>query len=133
LFIDLDGWQGAAADGMTMDSGSGAMTTASRSYTRGSDTMEAIVVVGPTAAGPLAEIASGMHVETADSHLLQANIEGLKAIKSYDKNQNGGTIIVALSGDAMFSLSYNNIKEDDAVALAEKFDLGALAKAAQSQ
>ncbi|HLX18405.1 MAG TPA: hypothetical protein VKS24_24720, partial [Bradyrhizobium sp.] len=43
LFVDLDGWQGKKADGMSMEMSNVSMTTANRDYQRGSAQVHASV------------------------------------------------------------------------------------------
>jgi hypothetical protein len=58
-------------------------------------------------------------------------MQGLPVVKTFNTPQKSGAIIVALGKDAVFSLSYNGIAEDEALALADKFDLKAIQTAAQ--
>ena len=46
LLVDLNGWQGELARGMTMDMGSSKMINAGREYRQGGKQMNAMVMVG---------------------------------------------------------------------------------------
>ena len=126
LLIELPGWTADKADGMSMDMGDTKMTSASRNYHKGDARIEVAVMVGPAAEGALGAITMGMNVETSEGHMLKAELKGLKALKSFNNNDKSGGVLVALGEQAMFNFSYNGIVEDDAVALAEKFDWKAM-------
>jgi len=124
--VDLDGWQGKKPDGMSMEMPNGSMTTATREYQRGPARAHASVVVGQAAIGGLAPLLTGMNVTTNEGHMLTANMHGMQVMKSYTTAQKSGALLVALDKDAMFSFSYNGMTEDEALALAEKFDWKAI-------
>ena len=126
LLVDLDGWQGKKPDGMSMEMPNGSMTTATREYQRGPARAHASVMVGTAAMGALAPMQAGMNVTTSEGHMLTASMHGMQVLKSYTTAQKSGALIVALDKDAMFSLSYNGMTEDEALALAEKFDWKAI-------
>jgi hypothetical protein len=133
FLIDLDGWQGKKPDGMSMDMPNGSMTTATREYDKGPARFHASVVVGQAAIGGLAPILAGMNVTTSEGHMLTDTVRGMKVLKSYTTAQKSGALLVALDKDAMFSLSYNGMSEDEALALAEKFDWKAIQAAAKAK
>jgi hypothetical protein len=133
LFVELDGWQGKKPDGMSMEMPGTSMTTATRDYTRGSAQAHATVVMGQAATGALAPIQSGMNIQTSDGHMVTATMRGMQVLKSFTTSQKSGALMVALGRDAMFSLSYNGITEDEALALAEKFDWKAMQAATQAK
>ena len=131
LLVDLNGWQGKKPEGMSMEMTNNSMTTATRDYRRGAAQLHAAVVIGQAAAGALAPIQSGMNVQTTEGHMISSTMHGLSIIKTFNTKQSSGAIMVALGKDALFSLSYNGINEDEALALAEKFDWKAIQAAAQ--
>jgi hypothetical protein len=133
LFVDLDGWQGKKPDGMSMEMPNASITTATRDYQRGSAQVHASVMMGQAAAGAMAPIQSGMNVTTTEGHMLTTTMHGMKVLKSYTTAQKSGALMVALDKDAMFSFSYNGLSEDEALALAEKFDWKAIQAAAQKK
>jgi len=131
LLIDLDGWQGKKPDGMSMEMPNNSMTSASRAYQRGSAQLHAGVVMGQAAAAAMAPLQAGMNVQTADGHMISSTVHGLPALKSFNTKQKSGAILIALGKEAIFTLSYNGIAEDEAQALAEKFDWKAIQAAKQ--
>ena len=133
LLTDLDGWQGKKADGMSMDMPNGSMTTATREYQKGSAKANVSIVVGQTAVGALAPMVTGMNLKTSDGHMLTDTVQGMKVLKTYTTAQKSGALVVALDKDAMFSFAYSGLPEDDAVALAQKFDWKAMQAAAQKK
>jgi hypothetical protein len=133
LFVDLDGWQGKKPDGMSMEMPNASMTTATRDYQRGSAQLHASVMVGQAAAGALAPIQSGMNVTTVEGHMLTAAMHGMSVLKTYTTAQKSGALMVALDKDAILSFSYNGLSEDEALALADKFDWKAIQAAAQKK
>lgn len=133
LLVDLDGWQGKKADGMTMDMPNASMTTATRDYRRDAAQVHASVIVGAAATGALAATRAGMNIETTDGHVISTSMNGLPVTKTFNIKDKSGSIIVALTDNAMFSFSYNGITEDEALPLAQKFDWKAIQTAAQQK
>ena len=131
LLVDLNGWQGKKPDGMSMEMPNNSMTTATRDYQRGAAQLHAGVVTGQAATGALAALQTGMNIQTTDGHMISSTMQGLAVMKTFNTQQTYGSIMVALGKDALFSLSYNGIAEDEALALAEKFDWKAIQAAAQ--
>jgi hypothetical protein len=109
------------------------MSTANRDYQRGSAQAHASVMMGQSAVGALAPIQSGMNMTTSEGHMITATMRGMQVLKTYTTAQKSGALLVALDKDAMFSFSYNGITEDEALALAEKFDWNAMRAAAQKK
>jgi hypothetical protein len=118
LLVDLNGWQGKKPEGMSMEMTNNSMTTATRDYQRGAAQLHAAVVIG-------------MNVQTTEGHMISSTMHGLSIIKTFNTKQSSGAIMVALGKDVLFSLSYNEINGDEALALAEKFDWKAIQAAAQ--
>jgi hypothetical protein len=133
LFVDLDGWQGKKADGMSMEMSNVSMTTATRDYQRGPAQAHATVMMGQAAAGALGSIQSGMNLQTSDGHMTTSTMHGMSVLKSYNNPQKSGALMVALGKDAVFTFSYSGLSEDEALALAEKFDWQAIQTAAQAR
>ena len=133
LLIDLDGWQGMKPDGMSMEMPGGGMTTATRVYQKGPAKANAAVMTGQAASGALAPIQSGMKVSTSEGHMVTDTMQGMKVMKSYATVQKSGALLVALDKDAMFSFSYSGLTEDEALALAQKFDWKAIQAAVKAK
>jgi hypothetical protein len=124
LFVDLDGWQGKKPEGLSI--ADGAMTTATREYQQGAAQLRAVVVLGPAAAAALAATRIGVNIETGDVHVITSTMDGFPVTRTYDVPQKSGGIIVALGQDAMFTVYYKGITEDEVLPLAKKFDWKAL-------
>jgi hypothetical protein len=133
LFVDLDGWQGNKADGISMEMPGNSITSAKRDYSRGSSQLHVSVVMGPAAAGALAPTKSGIRVETSEGHMITTTLNDFPVTKSYNIPQKSGALLIALGPSALFSVSYNGISEDDALALARKFDWKAIQAATQQK
>jgi hypothetical protein len=133
LFIDLDGWQGNKADGVSMEMPGNSMTSAKRDYTRGSSQLHVSVVTGPAAAAALAPTRAGMNVETSEGHMVTTALNDFPVTKSYNIAQKSGAFLIALGPNALLTISYNGISEDDALALAGKFDWKAIQAATEQK
>ena len=131
LLVDLDGWQGKKPDGMSMEMTNMSMTTANRDYQKGAAQVHASVVLGQTAAGALAPLQNAMNIQTTEGHMVTSTMHGMPVLKSFTTKDKSGSLIVGLGKDAMFSLAYSGVTEDEALALAEKFDWKALQAATQ--
>ena len=133
LFVDLDGWQGKKPDGMSLDMPNTTMTTATRDYTKGAAQAHASVMMGQAASGALAPIESGMNLQTGDGHMVTSTMHDMKVMKTYNIPQKSGALMVEVTKDAVFAFSYGGITEDEAIALAEKFDWKAIQAAAMKK
>lgn len=133
LLIDLDGWQGDKADGMSMEMPGNSMTSAKRDYKRGASQLQVTVLMGPAAAGALAPMQAGIHVETSDGHMITTTLNNFPVTKSYNNSQKSGALLIALGPSAVLTVSYNGISEDDALALAKRFDWKAFQAASQQK
>jgi hypothetical protein len=133
LLIDLDGWQGKKPDGMSMEMPGGGMTTATREYQKGSAKANAAVMTGQAAVGALAPMQARMNVTTSEGHMVTDTMQGMKVMKTYTTTQKSGALLVALDKDVMFSFSYTGLAEDEALALAQKFDWKAIQAAAKAK
>ena len=133
LLVDLDGWTGKKPDGVSMDMANMSMTTANRDYTKGSSEVHAVVMVGQSAVAALAPLQNPMNIQTTEGHMVTSTMHGMPVLKGFNTKDKSGSLIVGVSKDAMFSLSYKNMTEDEALALAEKFDWKAIQAAAKSK
>ncbi|MGD0315634.1 MAG: hypothetical protein ABSB37_06735 [Xanthobacteraceae bacterium] len=121
FLADLDGWQGKKR-GMSMEMPGNSMITATREYHRDAARLTASIIVGAAAQGALAATKAGMNIETSDGRMSTSTIDGLPVTRTFNFKDKSGTILVALSTNAMFSLSFNGIAEDEALTLAKKFN-----------
>jgi len=130
LLVDLAGWQGKKPDGMSMQMSDTSMTTATRDYERGTAQLHASVVIGQAAEGALAPIQTGMKMQTSEGHMITDTVRGMPVMKTFNIKDKSGAVIVALGKNAMFSLAYEGLGEDEVLQLADKFDWKALQAAA---
>ena len=133
LLIDIEGWQAEKPKGVSMHTSDLNMTTASRDYQRGKAELHAGVVIGPTAEATLGPLEEGMNVQTTAGHVVSGTMHGMQVLRTFYQEQKSGVLIVGLTKDALFNLSYVGVTEDEAVALAEKFDWKAIQSAAQAK
>ncbi len=133
LLVDLAGWQGKKPDGMSMQMADTSMTTATRDYERGPAKVHASVVVGQAAEGALAPIQTGMKIQTSEGHMITDTMRGMPVMKTFNTKDKSGALIVALSKNAMFNLTYEGVSEEEALQLSEKFDWKALQAAAAAK
>lgn len=133
LLIDLNGWQGKKPEGMSMQMSDTNMTTATRDYERGPAQVHASVIVGQGATGVVPPMQGGMNLQTSEGHVISATMHGMPVLKNYNIPEKSGSLIVSLTKDALFSVTFEGITEDEALALAEKFDWKALQVAAQTK
>lgn len=122
FLIDLNGWTGEKPDGMTMEVPGTSMITATREYRRGDAQLSAQIITGPAAQGATAATQSNVNIETGDAHMRTATINGLPVASSYTVKDRSGIILVALGANAMFSMSFKGLAEDEALSLAKQFD-----------
>jgi hypothetical protein len=126
LLVDLQGWKGNKPDGVSMEAGGTSMVAATREYERGDARLNAQIMIGSAAQGALATIASGMKVETSEARMSTSTIDGLQVATTFTKADKSGAILVALGTSALFSFSFNGLAEEEALALARKFNWKAI-------
>lgn len=133
LLVDLDDWQGKKPDGMSMESSDMKMTTASRDYERGEARLQTGVVAGQAAVAAMAPIEAGMNIQTPQGHMMSTSMRGMKMIKQYSIEDKSGMLMVALDQEAVFTLTYKGIGEDEALKLLDRYDWKALQAATQKK
>ncbi len=126
FLIDLEGWQGKKADGFSMEMTGNNMITATREYQRGAARLHAQVIIGAAAQGALAATQAGMNIETSDGRMSTSTIDGLRVTRTYNTKDKSGAILVALATTALFSVSFNDLGDEEALLLAKKFDWKAI-------
>ena len=62
-----------------------------------------------------------------------AQIAGFKAIKTFNSGDDSSAVIADLGDNAAFTTNYRGVAEDDAVALAGRFDLPGMKAAASAK
>jgi len=126
FLVDLPGWTGKKADGMAMQVPGMSMITATRDYARGSSKLTASVISGSTAQGMLAAVQSGIKIETAEMHMNSATVDGFLVARTFNVPEKAGSVLVQLGPNALFSLSFTALPEDEAFTLARRFDWKAI-------
>jgi hypothetical protein len=126
FLVDLPGWSGNKPDGMAMDMPGLSMVTATREYKRGDATLNVQLITGPAAQGTLGAIQSGIKLETGDMHMNTATVDGLTVARTFMVHDKSGTVLVALGANALFNLAFKGVAEDEAFALARRFDWKAI-------
>jgi hypothetical protein len=126
FLVDLPGWQGKKPDGLSMEMPGNSMMTATREYGRGDAHLNAQIIIGAAAQGALAATHSGIKVETSEGHMITSSVDGLPVTRSYTFKDKSGAIMVALGTNAMFSLSFNGVAENEALTLAKVFNWKAM-------
>jgi hypothetical protein len=126
FLVDLPGWTGNKADGMAMQMTGTSMITATREYKRSGASLNAQIVSGAAAQGMLAPIQSGMKLETAEMRMNTATVDGFSVMRTFQMKDKSGAILVALGPSAVFSLNFNGVPDDEAFALARRFDWKAI-------
>ncbi|MBI3702555.1 MAG: hypothetical protein HY244_01575 [Rhizobiales bacterium] len=126
FLIELDGWRADKPDGVSMQMPGHAMDTATRKYARGDATLDAQIIVGPAAQGLLAPMRAGIKVETPEGRMNTSTVDGLVMMRTYTVKDRSGAIVVALADNAVFSLSFHGIADEEALTLARKFNWKAM-------
>ncbi|HEY6254923.1 MAG TPA: hypothetical protein VIY51_03930 [Xanthobacteraceae bacterium] len=126
FLVELPGWKANKPDGMAMEMAGSSMVTAARAYERGAAKVNASVLTGAPAQGALAATSSGFKMETGDLRMSTATVDGMQVSKTYTISSKSGAILVALTGNAVFTLSYTGIDDEEAMGLAGKFDWKAI-------
>jgi N-acetylmuramic acid 6-phosphate (MurNAc-6-P) etherase len=67
-----------------------------------------------------------MNIETSEGRLNTATIDGLQVTRTFTIKAKTGAILIALGTSALLSVSFNGITDDEALALAKKFNWKAI-------
>jgi hypothetical protein len=121
FLIDLQGWTGFQPAGTDEEIKGGRVTTAERSYERGDAHFHTLIISGTATA---ADSGAGVHVTTRGGHKSTSTIAGFEV--TMQSTPVLVLISVALSPDARFNLIFNEVSEDEAMAIARKFDWKAM-------
>jgi hypothetical protein len=121
FLIDLPGWTGPPPAGTEEERKGGRVITASRSYLRGDARFNALIISGAAA---LAAGNNGVHVTVGGVHKSTSMIDGFQVATQSDKIF--VLISITVGPNAMFNLFFNNVSENEAMTLAQKFDWKAI-------
>jgi hypothetical protein len=120
LLIDLPGWAGPPPGDTAEERIGGRVISASRGYMRGDARFNASVTSGNAA---LATSNSRIFI-TTKGVTTTSTIDGFQVTTR--STPVFISIVVTLGPDAIFGLLFNNVSEDEAMALARKFDWQAI-------
>jgi hypothetical protein len=67
-----------------------------------------------------------MNIETSEGRMNTSTIDGVQVMRSFNIKDQSGAILVALGTSALLSVNFKGISDDDALALAKKFNWKAL-------
>lgn len=122
FLIDLPGWTGDKPDGMAMQLGGLDIMTATRKYKRDGAHLEVGILTGPAAQAGLAMLKSNMKLETSEGHVVTETVDGIRMARTYTAKDKSGALLVGVADNALFNFAYTGITEDEALALAKRFD-----------
>lgn len=131
--VDLPGWQAGAPGDTSENLAGAAMSAATRLYKRGGAEVQITVASGPAVAAAMGPLKAGVNINSGDTHIASMTIAGFKASKSYIGALKSGAFLIALGDDALFTLRYKGIAEDEAQTLVQKIDIKGLAAAAKAK
>lgn len=121
---DLPGWTAETPEGVSMQSSAGSMVTASRQYVQGDKRLTAALIKGAETAG--IEAAGALSLETTESKMTAETIDGFYVNSNFSKADKTGTVLVVIGGGALFSIEFENVTLEDALALSKRFDWKAM-------
>ena len=130
---DLKGWQAEKCTGMNMTaSPMGEVVSATRSYSMGDESVNAVIVSGMQATSYWAPFAYNMQMDSDDQFVKITKIKGFSVGIIYNKKDKSGNIAVLLkkSGNntpaALFNIGFNNMDWEKALDIAKKFNWTAM-------
>lgn len=133
FLVDLPGWKGSKAEGVATQVLGTDIVTATRTYERGSAKVNAAVLMGAPAQAALLAANSGAKINNSDIRMSTAAVDGMQVHRTYTISHKSGSIVVELSGSAVFTLAFTGIGDDEAMGLAKKFDWKATQAQAQTK
>jgi hypothetical protein len=122
--INLPGWNADDPEGVTMDLPGMKMISATRNYSQGEKELNAMIFVGSSQMASAASSQGAMNFQSTEASVVVKSINGFQVQIYYDKQEKSGGIIVVLDEgkNALFTLGYEGITDNDALALAQKFN-----------
>lgn len=133
LLVDIGGYQAEEAQGANVNMGEMEMVTASRTYSKGEKSIDAVIMIGPKimTEARMQEFS----VETQEGKATGKEIDGFTVHLSYDKENKSAAVIVFLAQNdakgAMFAVTLDGGNENEALEISRKFDWKKLKKAAE--
>jgi hypothetical protein len=133
FLVDLPGWKGGKPEGVATQVLGTDIVTATRTYERGSAKVNASVLMGAPAQAALLAANSGQKAKNSDIRMSTTAVDGMQVHKTYAASQKSGAILVELSGNAVITVAFNGVGEDEAMGLARKFDWKGIQAQAQAK
>jgi hypothetical protein len=133
LLVDIGGYQADEAQGANVNMGGMEMVTASRTYSKGEKSIDAVIMIGPRimTEARMQEFS----VETQEGKATGKEIDGFTVHLSYDKENKSSAAIVFLAQNeakgAMFAVTVDGGNEKEALDISKKFNWSKLKKAAE--
>jgi len=125
LLLDLPGWQAKPAEGFNSYHDPIKMINASRRYTRGNQSIDAVLFL-TNQVEETGWLDSNLNFESAGSSIITETIDGFQIFRANRKYKNEVVIIVVIqrkeNEGAFLALSYKNISVEEALKLAKQFD-----------
>jgi len=135
----LPGWKADPPTGASVQLPDLHLITATRAYQKGKKTITAMIMIGPQALASWLPYAEGFKLDTPNELVTTQKIKDFYVQIIYDKQNHSGGILVELSAPedngsrkaAAFHLSFNSMKPEEALKIAEKFDWKGMQKAVE--
>jgi len=135
----LPGWKADPPTGASVQMPDLHLITATRAYQKGKKTFTAMIMIGPQALASWLPYAEGFKLETPHELVTTQKIDNFSVQIIYDKQNHSGGILVELSSPeengsqkaAAFHISFNSMKPEEALKIAEKFDWKDIQKAVE--
>ncbi|MFN3077704.1 MAG: hypothetical protein ABT940_12665 [Alphaproteobacteria bacterium] len=135
LMVDLPGWQAEKPDGMNLEAEGQKVFSTTRRYERGESHFSVVLLAGMAAAAQVAaaQSAGGINVETPEGRVSTEVMNGFQVTTTYSRTDRSGTVMVILGQTGLLSFEYGGLSSEEGLALARKFDWGALRKAVEGK
>ncbi|MBN2071069.1 MAG: hypothetical protein JW814_06380 [Candidatus Krumholzibacteriota bacterium] len=130
---DIKGWKGEEPEGMAMDMPGMKMVQAMRIYKKDKVEISAMIMIGNAASAAASMQQHGeAKFESSDAKAETKEIDGFTVHIIYDKKDRSGGITVLLNPTetetSVFVLSFEDLDEKEALALARSFDWKSMKK-----
>lgn len=136
LLEDIKGWKGEDPEGLAMDMPGMKMLQAHRSYSKGDNEINAMIIAGNAAAVGAFTAQGEMNFESSEGKVATKEIDGFMVHTMYDKKGHSGAVTVALvpgeKTGAIFMLSFEDLTVEEGLEIAKGFDWKAMKKKVES-
>ena len=131
LLTDLPGWQAEPADGSALAAQGMRIVQAERVYRQKGKRTSVQLMLGPRGMAGNADIV--MDFETEDLRTKASKVDGFDVMTTYTKPAKEGVVTVGLvrqpKNDGVLLMEFSGLSDEEALALAKKFDWSAMRKA----